>query len=58
MKFSVTINDSPRHIVSAKSTLGAVKATMEAIESETDDYFRNDLPLEIKVEPISPKAKA
>ena len=41
MKFSVTINDSPRHIVSAKGVLGAVKAALESSEEIGEPICEN-----------------
>jgi hypothetical protein len=57
MKYSVTINDSPRHIVSAKGVLGAVKAALESSEEIGEPVYDNK-PATIHVVPLgSPRGE-
>jgi len=58
MKFSVTVNDSPLHIVNSKTSIGAVKVAAEAIKW-TQGMPDADAELAIVVKPLlGSKAKA
>jgi hypothetical protein len=52
MKFSVTVNDSPRYIVNAKSPVGAVKVAFSAMSDGEDMPDANE-ELTITVKPLS-----
>lgn len=57
MKFAVTVNDSPKHIVHASSIESAVKATLASLR-ESDEHPGATEPVTIRIVPIAPKAKA
>jgi hypothetical protein len=58
VKYSIAVNDSARHVVSAKSVIGALAIGLKSIEEHEPKAFVADhAELHITVKPMTGKEK-